>query len=221
MISLRALVTTLPGIARLLLFPQPLNRIGCSYAVTVVTPIEARQVEPLRTVLRGFEPGEGSPLHELTDVQFARWVVIDQLLTDWEGAPSRPSRLNSHYLLFSADLTVPPSRVDGLPEAFFRELAMLIPTTCTEVWGKCRGFPGTTDVEAFVEYLKRSQIQFHTYYARFPDATPDEISKALEVRRHLAEFVVEHQADMSLVAGSPGVQAAHRRLLHDYRQQFP
>jgi hypothetical protein len=220
-ISLRSLVTSVHGIARLLLFPAPPNRRGGSYAVTVVTPIEPGQVEALRTVLRGFEPGEGSPLHELADVQFARWVVIDQLLTDWAGAPRRPSRLVSQYLLFSADLTAPPDRVDGLPEAFFRELATVIPTTCAEVWGKCRGFPGLSDVEAFVGYLKRSQIEFRLYYARFPDATPGEISKALEVRRRLAEFVVDHQADMSLAPGSPGVKAARQRLRDDYRRQFP
>ena len=221
MISLRSLVTTVPGIARLLLFPPPPNRRGCSYAVTVVTPIEPGQVEALRTVLRGFEPGEGSPLHDLSDVQFARWVVIDQLLTDWAGAPRRPSRLNSQYLLFSADLTAAPDRVDGLPEAFFRDLATTIPTTCIEVWGRCRGFPDITDVEAFVEYLKRSQLEFRLYYARFPDTTPSEITNALEVRRRLAEFVVEHQADMSLAPGSPGVQAARQRLRNDYRRQFP
>lgn len=221
MISFRSLVTTVHEVAKFLLFPPPANRKGCSYAVTVVTPIEPGQAEALTTLLRAFEPNAGSPLHQVPDVQFARWVVIDHLLTDWPGAPKRPSKLNSEYLLFSADLTAPPQRADGLPQTFFRDLATVIPTTCTEVWGRCRGFPGITDVEAFVDYLERSQIEFRLYYARFPDATPGEITRALEVRRQLAEFVVEHQADMALPPGSPGVQRARQQLLDDYRQQFP
>lgn len=218
MISLRSLVTTVHGVAKLLLFPPPPNRKGRSYALTVVTPIQPGQADALRSVLHGFNPGDQSPLHEVADVQFARWVVIDQLLTDWPGAPRRASRLKSQYLLFSADLTAPADRADRLPESFLRDLATVIPTTCNAVWGKCRGFPGTADVEAFVDYLTRSRIEMALYYARFPDATPDDIARALEVRRQLAEFVVGHQAVMTIAPGSPDAPAARQRLRDDYRQ---
>ena len=57
--------------------------------------------------MRSYGPGPASPLAKVPDVQFARWVIIDQLRTDWAGAPKPPPRLKSDYLLFSADVTAP------------------------------------------------------------------------------------------------------------------
>jgi len=220
-ISLRSLSTTVHRFASLLLDTPPRNRRGSSCAVTVVTPIQPGQVDALRSVLHGFGPGSQSPLHDVPDVQFARWVVIDGLRTDWPRAPRRPSRLKSQYLLFSADLTAPARRADGLPGSFFRDLATLIPTTCAEVWGRCRGFPGVSDVDAFVDYLTRSQIEIGLYYARFPDDTPDDIARALEVRRKLAEFVLDHQDVMTVGPASSHTTTDRQRLQDDYRRQFP
>jgi hypothetical protein len=150
------------------------------------------------------------------DILFARWVVIDRLRTDWPGAPRRPSSLNSSYLLFSADLTAPASRADALPESFFRDLADRIPRQCAEVWGKCRGFPGTADVEKFVDYFKRSQIDMGLYYAAFPDATPDDIARAIEVRKKFTEFAVAHHYTISLPAGTTRPRTTLEKLRDDY-----
>lgn len=203
-------------LALLLLAPPDANRRGASYAVTVITPIAPGQLDPLRDLLHSFAPGDGSPLARVPDVQFARWVVIDQLRTGWDGAPRRPSSLNSSYLLFSADLTAPANRADDLPESFFRDLAERIPRQCAAVWGKCRGFPGTADVEQFVDYLTRSQIRLGLYYAAFPDDTPDEIAAALEVRRKFAEFVVAHQYVISSPAAANGPHEAFKKLRDEY-----
>lgn len=220
MITLQSVIATVRGAAKLILWPPPPNRNGCSYAVTVLTPIEPGQTEALRDVLASFPLGTGSPLHTVPDVHFARWVVIDQLRTDWPGIPKRPSRLNSAYLLFSADLTAPANRADGLPETFFRELAKQIPAESTEVWGKCRGFPGVADIDAFVDYMTRSQIHMGLYYAAFPDTTPDEITRALKLREEFAQFVLKHQRTMSLAPGSPGVQQARDQLQKEYIREF-
>lgn len=215
MSSLLSLAAKAYRLALLLVAPPDGNRRGASYAVTAVTPIEPGQLEPLREVLHSFKPGPDSPLAKVPDVQFARWVVIDKLLTDWDGAPRTPSSLNSSYLLFSADLTAPAHRANDLPESFFRDLAELIPAECAAVWGKCRGFPGTADAEQFVDYLSRSLIPLGIYYAAFPDDTPDEIATALKVRTRFAEFVAEHQHVFSLVAANGNGQ-----VFEDLREKY-
>ena len=205
----------------LLITSPPPNRRGCSYALTVITPVYPRQVENLRKLLRGFELRARSPLHEVPDVQFARWVVIDQVRTDWPGAPMWPSRIASPYLLFSADLTAPPGRADGLPETFFRDLAQLIPAECAAVWGKCRGFPGVDPVDDFIGYLRSSQIDMGAYYAAFPDATPDQIKRALKIREKLAEFVLAHPEAMTVSPASKDAARLHRKLKDEYHAQSP
>jgi hypothetical protein len=187
------------------------NRSGCSYAVTVITPIVDRdQAEALRTELSKLGHGKHSPLHGNPDVQFARWVVIDQLLMDWKRAPKPPPTLTSPYLLFSADLTAPAYRADRLPDSFFRDLAARIPDVCNAVWGKCLNCPNArTDPDLFVGYLTGSQIRMGLYYARFPDLTGDEIAAALSVREQFARFARDHQRAM--------LQAtSHHKLRSDY-----
>lgn len=169
------------------------NRRGCSYAVTVITPIEPGRAGDLRKLLRQYKPGPPSPLAKVPDVQFARWVIIDQLRTDWPGAPKPPPRLKSEYLLFSADVTAPAYRVGSLPDSFFRDVATHMSADADKVWRHCLGYPGAADVERFVEYMKKSQITIGLYYAAYPDATVDDVNHALHVRIKLGEFALKAQ----------------------------
>jgi hypothetical protein len=120
-------------------------------------------------------------------------VIIDQLRTDWPGAPKPPPRLRSDYLLFSADVTAPSYRADSLPDSFFRDLATHMSADADKVWGHCLGYPGITDVERFAEYMKQSQIKIGLYYAAFPDATADDINRALHIRAELGAFAFTNQ----------------------------
>jgi len=199
---------------------QP-NRRGSSYAVTVITPIDPdpERMQALRAELAGLKPGQGSPLNGIPDVHFARWVIVDRLHIDWKGAPKKPPKLGSPYLLFSADLTAPGYRADRLPDTFFRDLAERIPDTCNAVWGKCLECPDAGNVNGFVDYLKKSQIDIGLYYVAFPDLTPDEITAVMKIRERFARFAREHQADARLPDGSREAEKAHRRLLDAYLQE--
>ena len=193
------------------------NRNGYSYAVTLITPIVDRDhADALRTELSKLGRRGRSPFSSIPDVQFARWVVIDQLLTEWKGAPKPPPTLKSQYLLFSADLTAPAYRANRQPESFFRDLATQIPHVCHAVWGKCRCCPDPRgDPDRFVKYLADSQINMGLYYAGFPDLTGDEIAAALKVREQLALFARDHQHEMLQAAGP----VAHRKLQIDYENE--
>jgi hypothetical protein len=169
------------------------NRNGRSYAIGFLTPVRPWQGPHLARTLRGFGTGAESPLAMLPYVHFARWVVVDQLKTDWAGAPRRPPRLKSEYLLFTADVTAPGHDGYELPAAFLRELLVRIPAQADEVWGHCQGYPGTRRPEEFVRYFASSQLDVALYYAAYPDATVDEIREALRVRRELIRFARTHQ----------------------------
>jgi hypothetical protein len=191
------------------------NRNGCSYAVTLATPILPGHTQALKAVLDSFNRADRSPLACVPDVHVARWVVIDQLRTKYRCAPPRPSSLRTQYLLFSADVTAPAYRAGGLPNAFFRDMACRMKEECNNVWQHCWEFPGVDDTEKFVSYLVASQVDIGLYYAAFPDATPSEIASALEVRQELAQFARNHQD--ALPANSRAVSDALLEALYtDY-----
>jgi len=216
-------LTALAGRLAALPFVSPqANRIGSSYAVTVITPILPGEADALRTVLQGFKPRDESPLAKVDHVQFARWVVIGHLRTRWRGAPRRPSTLESEYLLFSADLTAPADKATGLPGTFFRDMARKIPKECADVWGKCRDFPGVDETN-FEKYLVHSLVDVGLYYAAFPDATPDEIRNALETHAKLAKFAIAHQNDAARARRLPASEArstARQTLKDAYLAEF-
>jgi hypothetical protein len=176
------------GLVRNTVTRRDSNRNGRSYALTVVTPIRAgHRLELVREIGR-LGIGAGSPLAQLPYLHFGRWLVIDQLKTGWEGAPRRPSQLDSEYLLFSASLTA-PGRNDGYPEAFLRELATTIPEVAHALWCHCEGYPGSVDPpDAFVRYLAKSRVKTHYFYVGYADVTVDEVRQALETRDGLIEF---------------------------------
>jgi hypothetical protein len=190
--ALGQIVAAMGRSLRALTEPTPGNRNGRSYAVTLLTPIEPGRTAALTEVLRGFGTRECSPLAKLPDVHFARWIVIDQLRTDWPGAPEPPPRLRSAYLMFSADVTA-GNGVEALPHTFFADLAERIPDEADAVWSHCRGYPGVAPSAGFVRFLAASQVDAHLYYAAHPDVTVGEIRRALRLREALAAFVLEHQ----------------------------
>jgi hypothetical protein len=163
------------------------NRRGRSYAVNLLTPILPGHEQLLIRTLEELPRGSESPLADLRYLHFARWVVVDRLKTDWEGAPSVLPCLKSQYLLFTADVTA-PEKGYRLPGDFLRDLADQ--PVAEQVWGHCRGYPGHDRLH---EYLAASRVDASLYFAAYPDATAPEIRHALSVRQALIDFAREHQ----------------------------
>ncbi len=170
-------------------------RSGRSYAFTLLTPIRRGHEADLAAHLKGLSTGEESPLARLPYVHVGRWMVIDQLKMGWPGAPRRPARLQSQYLLFSATVTAPDedTYADDLPESFLRELATRIPDEAEAIWGHCVGYPGSASVDAFVRYLSTSRLETSLFYVGYPDVTVQQVRQALATRDRLVDFVRDHQ----------------------------
>jgi len=168
---------------------------GRSYAVTLLTPIQRSLGPDLARHLKGLGIGPESPLARVPSVHFARWLVIDQLKTDWGGAPSPPPRLNSEYLLFTASVTVPEGEVGRALAWFLGDLHGRIGPEADRIWRHCVGYPGLEDRDAFVAYLAKSQIETALFHVGYPDVGVDEIRRALAVRDALVTFARDHQGD--------------------------
>jgi len=185
------------------------SRSGRSYAITLLTPVRPGGEAGLAAHLRGLDAGQGSPLADLPYVHFARWVMIDQLKTDWPGAPSPPPRLRSQYLLFTASVTAPAKKnakpaekryAERLPESFLHELCARIPAAADAIWGHCLGYPGASDADACVRYLADSQLETSLFYVGYGGVTVDEVRQALAARDRLIAFAREHQGEPDAAA---------------------
>lgn len=173
------------------------SRSGPSYAFTSLTPICKGLADNLGAHLRSLPVAEASPLAKLAYVHLGRWLVIDGLKMSWAGSPRRPTRLRSDYLLFTASITGPEDTkyTDELPHSFLVEMAEQIPDAVDAIWGSCVGYPGSTSVVAFAEYLRRSQLDTELFYIGYPNTTVGQVDHALGARDHLVDFVRSHQAE--------------------------
>jgi hypothetical protein len=168
-----------------------------------MTPVRAGAERELSAYLNALGVGDESPLAQLPYVHFGRWVLIDQLKTDWPGAPVPLPRLNkSQYLLFTASVTAPaedhltPTEgryAERLPESFLYELCTRIPADAHAIWRHCLGYPGISDPDAFVRYLARSQLETSLFHVGYADVTVDEVRQALAARDALVAFARDHQ----------------------------
>jgi hypothetical protein len=176
------------------------SRSGRSYVITLLMPITPGCEGALRAHLEGLD-SDDSPLAKLPYVHFGRWAVIDQLKLGWEGAPGRPSRLNSQYLLFTASMTVPAEEeatreeryLERLPESFLHELRVRIPDEVDAIWRHCHGYPGSSNPDEFVRYLANGRLESSLVYVGYPDVTVDEVRQALAARDSLVTFARDHQ----------------------------
>jgi hypothetical protein len=189
------LVKEIRAAARAILDRAPGHGSPCgrSYAFTSLVPIRPGHESELAAYL-GEMAGQASPFAALPHVHFARLVIVDQLRSEWAGAPRRPPRLRSSYLLFTAAVTALPEEDPGeLPGLLLRSMDTTVPEVAHGVWRHCYGYTGTATAPELRAYLPKSQVGTLLFYVGCPDTTVAETRTALVRRQRLDAFAMANQ----------------------------
>ncbi len=166
------------------------NVNGKTYGLTILSPIiEDNQLDichamELRWYLSQQPRDCRSPFAQLSSTYLARLVVMDDVV--FVGLPACEEHLKSRYLVFE-------SNFDGDLDTYLGRMAIETKDFVEAVWSHCVGFPGTSDVDAFIKYMKRCQVETTFFFADVNDQTVESTLYALKAQAALGRFMVQHQ----------------------------
>jgi hypothetical protein len=166
------------------------NVSGTVYGLTILSPIvddPNAQIShdcAIRQYLANLPNGHTSPFAQVSSTHMCRLVVMDDVI--YVGTPAREEHLSSRYLVFE-------SNFDGDLEPYLMRMATEIPDVMDSVWGHCVGYPGVRDVNAFVAYMKKCQLNTTFYFADVNNHTVQSTLRALKVQASVADFIAKHQ----------------------------
>ncbi|HZS52890.1 MAG TPA: hypothetical protein VFA65_00700 [Bryobacteraceae bacterium] len=166
------------------------NVSGSTYGLTILSPIkEDNQLDlchsmELRWYLSQLPRDHRSPFAQLSDTYLARLVVMDDVV--FVGHPACEEHLKSRYLVFETNF-------DGGLDHYLTRMAQETGEFVNAVWQHCVGFPGTEDLNKFIEYMKRCQIETTFFFADVNDQTVESTLNALKTQAALAAFMERHQ----------------------------
>jgi hypothetical protein len=172
------------------------NVSGNTYGLTILSPIiEDDRIDvchsmELRWYLSQLPRDHRSPFAQISSTYLARLVVMDDVV--FVGHPACEEHLKSRYLVFETNF-------DGDLDTYLRRMATETKEFVEEVWRHCVGFPGTHDVDLFIAYMKKCQIETTFFFADVNDQTVESTLEALKAQSALAHFMEKHQ-------GKPAVE---------------
>lgn len=140
-----------------------------------------RWVDNLRAVFRliagNVGTGNMTPLDDIATIHFARWVILP----------------GDQQLLFT-------SNFDGSYEQYIHDFVYVansgVPTRDNElgtkwmdlIWGHCIGYPGTTDFQAFLDYIQQGLVDTTLWFPTIDDVTVRDTAWLQEFRRLFTTF---------------------------------
>ena len=166
------------------------NQNGNMYGLTILSPIiddptiKISHDTALRMYLQNMHRHELSPFAKVSGTHFCRLVVMDDVV--YVGAPACEEHLKSRYLVFETNF-------DGDLDTYLTRMANETPEFVEEVWKHCVGYPGLSDVNAFVAYMKKCRIPTTFFFADVNDRTVETTLKALQTQAAIEHFIQKHQ----------------------------
>jgi hypothetical protein len=123
----------------------------------------------------------------ITDIHFARWVIV----RDRRAKPPGPRR---HRLVFF-------SNFDGSWESYLGEFIDRAAYGLTAVWSNTVGFPatehlvfaGARDEESFKQWTREHQVRTQVWWTGVPDSTVQNIRDDIWIRRRLDRGLADHE----------------------------
>jgi hypothetical protein len=180
------------------------NLNGSIYGLTILSPIredvdaELPHSIAIRAYLAGLSKGQDSPFDKLSGTHMARLAILDDIPS--VGWPTVEDHLKTQYLIFE-------SNFDGDLDSYLNRMGREIPAFVHSIWEHCVGYPGVQNMPAFVNYMKRCQVETTYYFADVNDKTVTEILRALRTKELVAGFIERNQ-------GKQGVEL--RQALADF-----
>jgi hypothetical protein len=166
------------------------NQSGQVYGLTILSPIaeedhlDISHTLKLRAFLATLPKDHLSPFAQVSSTHLARLVVMDDVV--FVGSPACEEHLRSRYLVFETNF-------DGDLDTYLTRLAKEVPDFVTNVWSHCVGFPGVSDIGAFIAYMKKCQIDTTFFFADVNNHTVQENLKALQEQAAMAHFIEKNQ----------------------------
>ena len=158
--------------------------------VTTLSPITPGEVGALANTLWEVQSRQPHPMSALTSTHFARFVLVDSL-------GRGPVDLGRHvlprsYLLFSAAFDRGTSPHAGR-DAYFSELCgPAFRGTADSIWVHCEDYPGTTQPDAFRNYLRACSLPTRLEIAGYEETLP-QVRSALGDHRAVTELALRTQ----------------------------
>ena len=166
------------------------NQNGSVYGLTILSPIiDDEKATPshdlqIRRYLATLSTAEDSPFALAPGTHLARLVVMDDVI--YVGMPACEEHLKSKYLVFE-------SNCDGDLDGYLAGLAGTIPTHLDAIWRHCVGYPGASNRDAFIRYMKACQLTTTFFFAAVNNKSVPETLRALRAKTAVAEFIEAHQ----------------------------
>lgn len=189
------------------------NQSGSVYGLTILSPIlQDSSVEPshncaIRIKLAGLPCDESSPFAKVSSTHMARLVVMDDVV--YVGMPACEEHLKFQYLVFETNF-------DGDLDTYLTRMAREIPTHMDAVWQHCLGYPGVSELGAFVAYMKKCQVPTTFYFADVNNKTVQQTLRALQTQAAVAEFIEGNQG-----RSATEVQKSFADFLHELHNAPP
>ena len=168
------------------------SKSGSVYGLTLLCPIlhdpaaiPSHSLQ-IRYHLAQLPTGSNSPFAIAPGTHLCRLVVLDDVI--YVGAPSCEEHLKSKYLVFE-------SNCDGDRDSYLTGLAKAVPDALDAIWSHCVGYPddGARDIQAFLRYMKRCEIETTFFFAPVNDKTRTQTLVALRNKAYIARFIASHQ----------------------------
>jgi len=166
------------------------NQSGQVYGLTILSPIlEDNRLDighsmEIRWYLGHLPRDRNSPFAKISSTYLARLVVMDDVV--YVGAPACEEHLKSRYLVFETNF-------DGDLDTYLTTMARETPEFVDSVWKHCVGYPGLSDLSAFIAYMKKCQIETTFFFADVNNRTVQKSLEALRTQSALAHFIERHQ----------------------------
>ncbi|HSD38126.1 MAG TPA: hypothetical protein VLC92_11505 [Rhodocyclaceae bacterium] len=196
------------------------NVSGNAYGLTILSPIrngvvrgaEISHADAVREKLQAWNHEFNSPMASVPQTYLCRFYVLDDVVTQslpggsaldslTDLSPYIPDalrrwalpaedHLQSAYLVFSSNLFCGPA---GTPDAYLHGMWNAIEARVREIWGHCYGFDEVRNVDDFVGYMKKCQLEATLFFVGSNDAPLEEQLKALYLKQEFAKFAIDNQ----------------------------